>query len=314
MLPLAFLPAAPLPLLNQTLHHRPLSSSRLPRPPTSCSNGPSPPLSPPSLTTAIPSLNRTTPPPATVHLVGTGPGDPGLLTLSAVSLMSRADVVLYDRLVTPEILSYVNPSARMIYVGKTAGFHTRPQEEIHALLHSFAEKGETVVRLKGGDPFVFGRGGEEVDYLEARGTAVAVTPGITAAAGISAAIGVPLTQRGTANAVKFLTGHLVDGVAEDVGAVEVGTTLVVYMGLGGLRRIAEEVTMKGLRADCPAVAVERGTCDDQRVVWAPLWRLADDVAEAELVSPTLVYIGEVVALAPGWKTMMLEESKVYSEL
>jgi uroporphyrin-III C-methyltransferase len=264
-------------------------------------------LPPPSLLPSASSASNSSLP--AVHLVGTGPGDPGLLTLAAVALMRDADVVLYDRLVSPEILAYVNPAATMIYVGKRAGFHTRAQPDIHALLEHFAggvPAGKVVVRLKGGDPFVFGRGGEEVEYLEERGVPVCVTPGITAAAGISARIGVPLTQRGTANAVKFLTGHLVDGEVDDVGAVEPGTTLVVYMGLSGLRGILAGLRAKGLREGAPAVAVEKGTCRDQRVVWGTVDELADRVQSAALVSPTLVFVGEVVALAPGWKRYAAE--------
>ncbi|KAK9809220.1 hypothetical protein WJX72_011559 [[Myrmecia] bisecta] len=145
--------------------------------------------------------------PGEVFLVGTGPGDPGLLTLWAVRMMQTADVVLYDRLVSPDILRMVHSGARMIYVGKEKGFHTRTQDEIHALLYHFAEEGATVLRLKGGDPYVFGRGGEEVQYLEARGIHTHCIPGITAASGICAEFGIPLTHRGVATSVRFLTGH-----------------------------------------------------------------------------------------------------------
>ncbi len=159
--------------------------------------------------------------PGAVYLVGTGPGDPGLLTLRAVQLMQTADVVMYDRLVSEDILELVHPGALMVYVGKQRGFHTRTQEEIQELLGFFAGEGATVVRLKGGDPFVFGRGGEEVQHLGALGVSVHVVPGITAAAGIAAELGIPLTHRGLATSVRFLTGHSREGgedQLDDTGA------------------------------------------------------------------------------------------------
>lgn len=142
-----------------------------------------------------------------VWLVGTGPGDPELLTLKAARLLAAADVVLYDRLVSPEVLSLAGPSALCVYVGKQAGYHTRSQGEIHSLLLTFAQQGATVVRLKGGDPFIFGRGGEEAAALRARGVRVGVVPGVTAAAGIAAELRLPLTHRGEALGVRFLTAH-----------------------------------------------------------------------------------------------------------
>lgn len=245
--------------------------------------------------------------PGSVYLVGTGPGDPGLLTLKAIRLMQTAHVVLYDRLVSEDILRLVNPSALMVYVGKQRSYHTRTQPEIHELLRTFAaEGGATVVRLKGGDPYIFGRGGEELLYLEERGVKVYAVPGITAAAGISAELGIPLTHRGLATSVRFLTGHARDGgqaaLDEAVAtACDPHTTLVVYMGLGTLRRLSEELTMGGLGADTPAAAVERGTTPEQRIVWATLGTLGDEVERAQLKSPTLIVIGKVVALAPGWR-------------
>ncbi|KAK9850443.1 hypothetical protein WJX84_011166 [Apatococcus fuscideae] len=145
--------------------------------------------------------------PGEVYLVGTGPGDPGLLTLKAVQLLQTADVVLYDRLVSTDILKLIHNGARMVYVGKESSFHTRTQDEIHELLCQFAQEHVTVVRLKGGDPYVFGRGGEELQYLEERGVQVHCIPGITAASGISAELGIPLTHRGMATSVRFLTGE-----------------------------------------------------------------------------------------------------------
>ncbi|KAF8058362.1 cysG [Scenedesmus sp. PABB004] len=245
-------------------------------------------------------------PPGRVYLVGTGPGDPGLLTLRAVQLMQTADVVLYDRLVSDDVLRLVHGGARMVYVGKAAGFHTRSQAEIHELLLQFAEAGATVVRLKGGDPYVFGRGGEEVAYLAARGVPVHAVPGITAAAGICAELGIPMTHRGVATSVRFLTGHAREGGeaaldASVAAAADPGSTLVVYMGLATLPALVEQLTADGrMPRDLPAVAVERGTTAAQRVVFAPLGGLHAAISAAGLQSPTLLVIGEVVALSPGW--------------
>lgn len=249
----------------------------------------------------------TTTPPPTVHLVGTGPGDPGLLTLAAARLMATADVVLYDRLVSPDILAMVNPSARMVYVGKSAGLHTRPQADIHALLAAFANEGGTVVRLKGGDPFIFGRGGEEAAALRAAGIHVRVTPGVTAAAGVAADLGIPTTHRGAATAVTYITGHACAGgeagleTSVRAAAADTASTLVVYMGLATLPALAADLVAAGRDAGTPAVAVERGTTADARAVYAPLIELPAAVEAAGLKSPTLLLIGEVVGLSPGWE-------------
>ncbi|KAJ6425058.1 hypothetical protein OIU84_025767 [Salix udensis] len=235
--------------------------------------------------------------PGNVFLVGTGPGDPELLTLKAVKLVQKADVLLYDRLVSNDVLEMVGPDARLLYVGKTAGYHSRTQEEIHELLLSFAEAGATVVRLKGGDPLVFGRGGEEIDFLQQQGIQVKVVPGITSASGIAAELGIPLTHRGVANSVRFLTGHSRKGgtdplfVAEN--AADPDSTLLMQ---------------HGLPANTPAAAVERGTTPQQRMVFAELNDLADKVAQEELVSPTLIIIGKVVALSPLWPLSSKEAS------
>ncbi|KAI8468944.1 MAG: tetrapyrrole methylase [Monoraphidium minutum] len=247
-------------------------------------------------------------PPGRVYLVGTGPGDPGLLTLRAVQLMRCADVVLYDRLVSDDCLRLVHGGARMVYVGKQAGYHTRRQEEIHELLLAFAEAGATVVRLKGGDPYVFGRGGEEVQYLRANGVQVLAVPGVTAAAGICAELGIPMTHRGAATAVRFLTGHSREGEAAEAALAEAvaaaadpHTTLVVYMGLGTLPGLVAQLAAHGMDLDTPAVAVERGTTADQRSAFATLGGLEAAAREHALRSPTLIVIGAVVALAPGWE-------------
>ncbi|PNH09366.1 Siroheme synthase [Tetrabaena socialis] len=243
--------------------------------------------------------------PGEVYLVGTGPGDPGLLTLRAAQLMASADVVLYDRLVSDEIMQLVGPGARMVYVGKTAGYHTRRQEEIHELLLAFAEAGAVVVRLKGGDPYVFGRGGEEVQYLTAHGIRVHCVPGITAAAGICAELGIPLTHRGVATSARFLTGHSREGGEEALDeavalAADPYTTLIVYMGLQTLAKLTQQLVAAGLSPDTPAVAVERGTTPQRRVVYGTAAELHALASGAGLRTPTLILLGQVVALSPGW--------------
>ncbi|KAK0573881.1 hypothetical protein LWI29_015009 [Acer saccharum] len=242
--------------------------------------------------------------PGDVYLVGTGPGDPELLTLKAMRVIQKADLLLYDRLVSNDVLDLVSQNARLLYVGKTAGYHSRTQEEIHELLLSFAEAGATVVRLKGGDPLVFGRGGEEMDFLQQQGIQVKVIPGITAASGIAAELGIPLTHRGVANSVRFLTGHSRKGgtdplfVAEN--AADPDSTLVVYMGLSTLPSLALKLMHHGLPPNTPAAAIERGTTPQQRVVFAELKDLTDKISSAELISPTLIVIGKVVSLSPFW--------------
>ncbi|XP_023548332.1 uncharacterized protein LOC111807000 [Cucurbita pepo subsp. pepo] len=252
--------------------------------------------------------------PGNVFLVGTGPGDPELLTLKAVKVIQSADLLLYDRLVSNDVLDLVGSDARLLYVGKTAGFHSRTQEEIHELLLNFAEAGATVVRLKGGDPLVFGRGGEEMDFLQQQGIQVKIVPGITAASGIAAELGIPLTHRGVATSVRFLTGHSRQGgtdplfVAEN--AADPDSTLVVYMGLSTLPSLALKLMHHGLPPDTPAAAIERGTTPQQRIVFAELKDLADEIKAAELVSPTLIIIGKVVSLSPHWSLSSKEASSL----
>ncbi|KAI3796714.1 hypothetical protein L1987_39393 [Smallanthus sonchifolius] len=247
-----------------------------------------------------------------VFLVGTGPGDPDLLTLKALKVIQKADLLLYDRLVSNDVLDLVGPDARLLYVGKTAGYHSRTQEEIHELLLSFAEVGANVVRLKGGDPLVFGRGGEEMDFLQQRGIQVKVIPGITAASGIAAELGVPLTHRGVANSVRFLTGHSRKGGADPLfvaeNAADPDSTLVVYMGLSTLPALVVKLIQHGLPPDTPAAAVERGTTPQQRILLAELKDLADKISSEQFVSPTLIFIGKVVALSPLWPQSCTNES------
>ncbi|CAD5179545.1 unnamed protein product [Musa acuminata subsp. malaccensis] len=242
--------------------------------------------------------------PGSVALVGTGPGDPDLLTLKAVRAIEKADLILYDRLVSNDVLGLVRADARLLYVGKTAGYHSRTQEEIHELLLSFAEAGANVVRLKGGDPLIFGRGGEEMDFLQQQGISVKVIPGITSASGIAAELGIPLTHRGVANSVRFLTGHSRNGGSDPLyvaeSAADPESTLVVYMGLSTLSALSSKLINHGLPPNTPAVAVERGTTPQQRMVFSMLNNLANEVRLAELVSPTLIIIGKVVSLSPFW--------------
>jgi uroporphyrin-III C-methyltransferase len=233
-----------------------------------------------------------------VYLVGAGPGDPDLLTVKAARLLAAADVVVIDHLVSPQVLELIGPRAERIHAGKQRNHHTLQQHEINALLVSLARQGRQVVRLKGGDPFVFGRGGEEAQALAAAGIAFEVVPGITAACGVSAYAGIPLTHRDHAQSCTFVTGHLKDGGAEPDWAAlaRPRQTLVVYMGLAALPTLCARLIEHGLPPAHPAAVVQQGTTAAQRVVTATLADLARRVDEAGLGSPALTIVGEVVAL------------------
>jgi len=236
--------------------------------------------------------------PGEVYLVGAGPGEPDLLTVRATKLFARAEVVLYDNLISPEILALLPATAERIYVGKRRADHTLRQDEINALLVHHARAGKRVLRLKGGDPFMFGRGGEEIDTLSANGIPFEVVPGITAALGVAAYAGIPLTHREHAQSCVFVTGNMKDGSMDlDWPALaRPRQTIVVYMGLPGLPLLCRSLIEHGLPPTTPGAVVQQGTRRTQRVVTGTLATLPARVAKAGLHAPTLTIVGEVVSL------------------
>jgi uroporphyrin-III C-methyltransferase/precorrin-2 dehydrogenase/sirohydrochlorin ferrochelatase len=238
-----------------------------------------------------------------VYLVGGGPGDPDLLTFRALRLMQQCDVCVYDKLVSKEVMELVRRDAELINVGKARDQHTLPQEEINLLLVKLAKEGKRVLRLKGGDPFIFGRGGEEIETLMENGVPFQVVPGITAANGVSSYAGIPLTHRDYAQSCVFTTGHLKskDGQPHAVeldwpALARPNQTVVIYMGLIGLEQICAQLINHGLDASTPAAVIQQGTTSKQKVVVADLSSLAAKVLEAELKPPCLIIVGHVVKL------------------
>jgi uroporphyrin-III C-methyltransferase len=233
-----------------------------------------------------------------VYLIGSGPGDLDLLTLRAARLIGEADAVVYDHLIADGVLDLVRADAQKIYVGKETSRHTVPQDELNLLLVSLAREGKKVVRLKGGDPFIFGRGGEEIETLFEFGIPFEVVPGVTAAAGCAAYSGIPLTHRDHAQTVTFATGHLKDGTINlDWQALaRPKQTVVFYMGVGGIAEICREMIAHGLPESHPAAVVQNGTTSRQRVLTADLGTLPDKVKAAGVTSPALIIVGTVVSL------------------
>lgn len=233
-----------------------------------------------------------------VYLVGAGPGDPELLTLKALRLMQQADVVFYDRLVSQPVLDLCRRDAEKIYVGKARSQHAVPQQHINHLLIEYAQQGKRVCRLKGGDPFIFGRGGEEIQELCEAGIPCQVVPGITAASGCAAYAGIPLTHRDYAQSVRLLTGHLKEGSPELPWPelVYEKQTLVLYMGLVGLAQICNQLIAHGQRANMPVALISKGTTPEQKVVVGTLADIVSKVEQHQITAPTLTIIGDVVKL------------------
>lgn len=242
--------------------------------------------------------SQNTPPQGEVYLIGAGPGDPDLLTFKALRLMQQADIILYDRLITPAILGLCRRDAERIYVGKNRNQYTMPQQEINQLLVSLAQKGKRVARLKGGDPFIFGRGSEEIASLAELHIPFQVIPGITAASGCAAYAGIPLTHRDYAQSVRFVTGHLQDNNIDLPWSelVTKGQTIVFYMGLTGLPIICKKLIAYGREPTTPIALIEQGTTESQKVYSGILASFADQIASLTIQAPTLIIVGEVVNL------------------
>ena len=234
----------------------------------------------------------------TVYLVGAGPGDPDLITVKGLRCLRMADVVVYDRLIDPALLDEARPDATRIFVGKGAGYHTMPQEQINALLVAHARQGRVVVRLKGGDPFVFGRGGEEAAALAAAGIPFEVVPGVSAAIAVPAYAGIPVTHRGHGSLMTVVTAHeCAPAAGVDWEALaRVGGTLIIMMGVAALPRVTQRLRDGGLAPHTPAAVVEQGTTAQQRVVEGTLADIAERAAAADIRPPAITVVGAVAAL------------------
>ena len=233
-----------------------------------------------------------------VYLVGAGPGDPGLITVKGYSYLEKADVVVYDRLVSPKLLDYIKEDCKLIYVGKSAKIHVKTQDEINEIIYQEAKNGNMVVRLKGGDPYVFGRGGEEGEYLYDRGIEFEVVPGITSAIGGLAYGGIPITHRGVATSFHVITGHLKDE-SEELNwkaLAALNGTMVFLMGVSNLRNISENLIENGKPEDTPVAIINWGTTTDQKSVEGTLSTIYDIAIEADIKPPSLIAIGDVVNL------------------
>ena len=235
-----------------------------------------------------------------LFLVGAGPGNPDLLTLQAYKLISTATTVVYDRLVSKEIMDMIPDDAEKIYVGKAPGKHHLNQDEINKLLIKLADTGKDIIRLKGGDPFIFGRGGEEAIILNEHGIDVEIVPGITTAQGVSAHLKLPLTHRGLSTGVRYLTGCCAGELKSELdwkGLADGETTLVIYMGLTNIAEIAEKLLGEGMSADMPAAIIQNATRENQRFVTTTLEKLSDAATQYQFAPPTLFIIGHVVSVA-----------------
>ena len=250
-----------------------------------------------------------------VSLVGAGPGDAELMTVKAVRLLQQADVVVYDRLVSADILDLIPAGISRISVGKEVGKHCVPQDQINETIVNLARSGRQVVRLKGGDPYMFGRGGEEVLALNKHHIAFEVVPGVTAASGCSAYAGIPLTHRGLSRSVRFITGHFKNDEPLDINWQRVADpdcTLVIYMGMGNLSRICNSLIDAGLSPSTPAAAIENGTKTNQQRVLSRLDQLHTAVNQSSLIAPVMIIIGKVVSLSEelDWFQSALEQNEL----
>ncbi|MGB2040603.1 MAG: uroporphyrinogen-III C-methyltransferase [Porticoccaceae bacterium] len=244
-----------------------------------------------------------------VYLVGAGPGDAELITVKAMRLLQQADAIVYDRLANPELLDYAKTRCDLIYVGKKKDQHSLPQEQICELLAVLARCGKNVVRLKGGDNFIFGRGGEEVDHLNQQGIECTIVPGITAAIGCAAATQIPLTHRDHAHAVTFITGHRQNGemhINWDL-ALQKDSTVVFYMGLSNLEEIANQLMARGCPADKPFAVVAQGTSEAQQVVLGTISDIAERLKQTPLPSPALLMMGDVIK-ANGYAQQLADQT------